>query len=165
MGDRETAVKFYNAAVAAVNDNRDVNHLTTGYQLFSSAYLADPTFFDTAYQCGNNNSDLGKIEAAVANWRCALACASSDGERAKALVNLGWRLHTLGKTREAFDVTDAGLELDPTLHLGWVNLSLIHSHLRNPSAMVVAALEAYKLAPDDTNVQIALAFAYMFTGQ
>jgi tetratricopeptide (TPR) repeat protein len=164
VGDHETAVKFFNQAVTCVNDTRDANHLGTAYQLFSSARLADPDWFDANYQCGNNNSDLDKIEAAVANWRCALWCASSDHERAKALVNLGWRLHTLGKTREAFDVTERGLELDSALHLGWVNLSLIHSHLRSPAAMVAAARKAYEIAPDDVNVQIALAFACMFTG-
>ena len=66
MGDHETAVKFYNQAVACVNDTRDNNHLTTAYQLFSSARLVDPDWFDANYQCGNNNSDLGKIEAQMA---------------------------------------------------------------------------------------------------
>lgn len=162
MGDHETAVKFFNAAIDAVKDNSNPQHLTVAYQLFSSACLVDPLWHEAHYQAGNNNSDLGKIEAAVANWYNALNCEADPKERAKTLVNIGWRLHTLGRVNEAREYTLQGIELDPELHLGWLNLSLIHGALCNKKEMVEAAEKAYALKPDDVGAECALAFAQLF---
>ena len=90
MGNRLESIKFYNAAIEAHNDGtKNPNHLTSAYQLFSSACLMDPTFFEAWFQSGNNNSNLERYDAAVANWRCALECASTLPERAMALVSTG----------------------------------------------------------------------------
>jgi hypothetical protein len=165
VGNRPEAIKFYNAAIEAHNDGtKNPNHLTSAYQLFSSACLMDPTFFEAWFQSGNNNSNLERYDAAIANWRCALECASTLPERAMALVNLGWRLHSLGKTQEAFEATMAGLEADPTLHLGYVNLSMINGLFNNKQAMLDAAHKAYEMHPEDLNAQVSVAFANLYNG-
>jgi hypothetical protein len=165
MGDRATAEKYYNAAVAAHNDASNPKHLETAYSLWLSACYADPTWFAAFYQQGNNNSNLGKLEAALACWRIALTCECTKEERAKVLANVAWRLFSLGKTREAANAALDCLELDPSLVNGWVNLSLIHQHLCNHTGMLVAARKAYELAPDDLNCQIAMAFSLLFNGE
>lgn len=166
MGNREAAVQFHNKAVHCINNPQEnPQHLTTAYQLFSSACLADPTWFDAWYQCGNNNSDLGRYDAAVANWRLALETSDGDKQtRAKALANLGWRLHDIGHVREGLDKTLDALDLDPTLHLAYCNLCRAHTILGSKIAALEAARKAVELAPFDNNCQIALAFACLFNG-
>jgi tetratricopeptide (TPR) repeat protein len=168
MGNRSEAVKFYNQAVEAHNTATDPRHLTTSYQLFSSACLADPTWYEGHFQAGNNNSNLNHYEAAIANWRLALQCEMTKDEKVRALVNLGWRLHSLARTDEALAATDAALKLDDTHFLGWLNMSLIRSHLCDSVHMQVAAEKCWELcpkdAPENANCEIAVAFACLFNG-
>lgn len=168
MGDRGTAVKFYNQAVETHNTASDSRHLTTAYQLFSSACIADPTWYEAHFQAGCNNSNLGHIEASVANWRLALQCEMTPAERVRALVNLGWRLHTLTRTDEALEATDAALKIDDTHFLGWLNLSLIRAHLCDNLHMQVAADKCWELvskdAPENANCEVAVAFSCLFNG-
>jgi tetratricopeptide (TPR) repeat protein len=168
MGDRASAVKFYNQAVETHNTASDPRHLTTSYQLFSSACIADPTWYEAHFQAGCNNSNLNHIEAAVANWRLALQCEMEPKEKVRALVNLGWRLHTLTRTDEALAATDAALKIDDTHFLGWLNLSLIRAHLCDNVHMQVAAEKCWKLvpkdAPENANCEVAVAFACLFNG-
>ena len=42
MGDRATAINFFNQGAAATNDKSNPQNLTTGFQLFVSAAYADP---------------------------------------------------------------------------------------------------------------------------
>lgn len=163
MGDRATAVNFYNAAVKAHNDTSNSQHLMTAYQLFSSACHADPTWHEAWYQAGNNNSNLGKYEAAIANWRVALECECTDEERAKTLVNIGMRLNSLGRDFEAGNATTAALELLPSSAPGWLNLSLIEGRFGNSGGSLKAARKAYELAPDPQS-EMCLAFALLFNG-
>lgn len=165
MSDRNTAVKFYNQAVASVNDDKNPNRYTHAYQLFASACHTDPTWFTAHFESGNNNNNLNHIEAAVAGWRLALQCEASIEDRAKAYVNLGWRLHSLGRTQEALVTTLKGIKLDPTLHLGPLNLSMVYATLCDRPKMLEAARKAFELAPKEPNAEMALAFALLFDGQ
>lgn len=165
MGDRNTAVQFYNQAVTAVNDTNNPNRFTHAYQLFSSAAMTDPTWFTAHFESGNNNNNLNHIEAAVAGWRLALQCEATDFERAQALINLGWRLHSLGRTDEALATTLEGIRLDPTLHLGPLNLSMVYGTLCDRPKMVEAGRKCFELAPKEPNAEMALAFALLFDGQ
>jgi hypothetical protein len=168
MGDRATAVQFFNQAVEAHNTATDPRQVTTSYQMFSSACIADPTWFEAHYQAGNNNSNLNRYEAAVANWRLALSCEMTKDERVRALINLGWRLHSLARTDEALMVTDEALHLDDTHFLGWLNMSLIRSILGDNLHMQKAAEKCWELcpkdAPENANCEIAMAFACLFNG-
>lgn len=166
MGDRPTAVQLYNAAVASVNDKTNPKGANNGFQLFSSACYADPTYWLPFYQAGNNDSDLSLVEAAVACYRRALECDIPDQtERAKTMCNIGWCLHRAGETREALEWSQKAVDLDPTLAYAWMNLSLIHGILGDQRASVTCADRAYALEPANAIVGMAAAFAYLFDGQ
>jgi hypothetical protein len=164
VGNREQAIQFYNSAAKAYNEVDNPQRLNTAYQLFSSACQTDPTWQTAWFEAGNINSNLEKYAAAVALWRVALECEQTSEERAKVLVNLGWRLHSMTHTREALQATLDGLELDPNLSLGYVNLSMINQTLCNGMAMLEAARKAHELTPDDLNTHVAMAFAHLFNG-
>jgi len=165
VGDRATAIQFYNQAVTAIGDKSNTTNATTAYQLFMSATYADPTYWQAHYQVGNNNSDLTHYEAAVASWRRALECELTDQERAKVYANLSQRLHTLGRVTEALPIAVQAANLDPKLGGAWINLSLIYGTLGNTRDSLAAAERAMELAPDDTTAQMVHAFALMFDGQ
>ncbi len=88
MGDRHAAVNFYNAAIQVIQGKEHAQSPTHAYQLFSSACLVDPTFWEAHYQAGNNASDLENKEAAVALYRRALACETTDEQRCRTCTNL-----------------------------------------------------------------------------
>lgn len=162
MGDRKSAVEFYNQGVTAAHDRTQLAH---SYLLFSSACMIDPTFGTGWYQAGNNNSDLDRLPAAIACWRRGLQEDLPKEDIPKLLVNLGWRLHSLGQTNEALKATHEALDINPELALGWNTLSLIYNILGKSSTSVSTAREAVRLAPDDINCRMALAFALLFDGQ
>jgi len=123
MGDRKTAVQFFNNAVTSTQDKSAPEYLQHAFQLFCSAMYADPTFATAAYQCGNNASDLQHLHAAIACWRRALECempnigeqGTTDAARGKVLTNIGWRLEGIGQTMEALAVSEQAVALDPKL--------------------------------------------------
>lgn len=170
MGDRATAVQFYNKGVASASDRTKPEYLQHAYQMFCSAIYADPTFATAAYQAGNNGSDMQHLPAAVACWRRALECEMPDtgpqndtnAARAKVLCNLGWRLESLGKTMEALDMSLQAVELDPNLSFGWLNLSIVQTRLGLTTKAVESARRAFALSPTDATVEMGLAFALLF---
>jgi tetratricopeptide (TPR) repeat protein len=166
MGDRATALQLCNAAVASVNDKSNPKGANNGFQLFSSACYADPTYHLPFYQAGNNDSDLSLVEAAVACYRRALECDILDRhERAKTMTNLGWGLHRMGEEHEALEWSQKAVDLDPTLAYAWMNMSLIHGVLGQQAASVACADRAYALEPGNAIVGMVAAFAYLFDGQ
>src|SRR5271166_1925686 len=162
MGDRAAAVKFFNTALSAVNETGNPNRFTHAYQLFSSAALTDPTWHEGLFQAGNNCGDLEYKEAAVACFRRALECQSTDEERGKAMTNLGWKLHQLGHTQEALHWSRCATKLVPNMPYAWVNLSLVHQVLCDTKESLHCAQKAIEIAPDDPTVQAAHAFALLF---
>ena len=165
MGDRETAIKFYNQAVLAINDHSSTVNPTTAYQLFASACHADPTYWQAHYQYANNNSDLNMLYASIAGYRRALQCDCTDLERAKILCNLGWRLYTIGALDEAYDCSIKSADFDPSNPAVWTNLSHIHGILDQPQTAVECARKAYELEPDNPTYEISYAFALLFNRQ
>jgi hypothetical protein len=165
VGDRATAIKFFNQAVESSNDKSNTVNITTAYQLFVAAAYADPTYWQSFYQSGNNNSDLNHFPSAIACWRRAMECDLKDDERAKVYANLSQRLHSIGKVTEALGYAEQSVALDPKLSGGWVNLSIIYGTLSREADSLRAAERAYQLAPDDETSQMALSFALLFDGQ
>jgi len=162
MGNRQQAALFYNQAVAAVNNKDDPKHLEHALHLFSSACVADPTWGQAYYHAGNNHSDLNALPSALACWRRALECGDLDpGTKAKCMVNMGWRLHGLGRSKEALDITEQALAIDPNLQYGWVHKSQIYTLMGKADLSLQAAEHAYELMPSDPIVEIAYAFALL----
>jgi tetratricopeptide (TPR) repeat protein len=165
MGNRKFAVDFFNQAVASTKDATNPNRLTHAYQLFSSACLTDPLWGDAWYWNGNNNNDLNLYPAAIANWRQAINILEDKTLKAHAMNNLAWRLHTLGKAQEAYDWAMKALEIDDKLPAPWVNLSVIHTTMDQPTTALNCAIRGFDLSPDNAMHEFALAMAYMYDKQ
>lgn len=165
MGDRAASIQFYNEAVKTVHDKSQSTYLAHAYSLFSSACMVDPTYGSAHYQAGNNNSDMNLLPAALACWRRGLECENTPDEKGKMLINMGWRLHSLGRAREAVEFLHAGLKIDPKLHLGVLSLSLCHQLFGDPKMSLQYAEQAHEMAPDDDHTEVGLAFASLFAGQ
>ena len=165
MGDRAAAIKFYNHAVSASNDKSQTVNLQTAYSLFVSSCYADPTYWQSFYQNGNNNADMHNDYAAVASFRRALECECSVNERAKVMTNLGWKLHSIGETQEGLYWSTEATRLDASLAHAWLNLSMIHGTLFDTAYGLQCAKNAYAIEPDSPVVEMGLAFAYLFDRQ
>jgi tetratricopeptide (TPR) repeat protein len=166
MGNRVAAKQFYDAGEQAAQNNRGSSAgLTQAYGNYVAAAYVDPTWGQAHYAVGNNACDLNMHHAAVAAYRRALECENSAANLARIHCNLGWQLHVIGKTQEAYEHSQLSVELDPALAFGWLNLSIIHYIMNNTETAVSCALKANELLPDDPTAHIALAFAYMHNRQ
>jgi hypothetical protein len=159
MGDRATALKFFNRAVDALNDKSNPNHASHSYQLFTSACLVDPSFGKGWFQNGNNTGDMNWLHSAIGYYRRALCGDVDKEERVKTLSNLSWRLHQIGEIEEALATARECVELDPLFAYGWVNLSVAEG--KNRLASLAAARKALELSPDDETCKFQIAFALL----
>ena len=161
MGNRSTAVKFFNQALAALNDKSSTVNVTTSYQLFASACQEDPTWHQGWFQYGNNNADMNFHCAAAAAYRRALFCEHTPEERGKALINLGWRMHTLGRLEEGEQYLLEASKLLPNEPSVYLNLSQLVGLLDRSDESVMYARTAYSLSQEPL-YEAALAFALLF---
>jgi Tfp pilus assembly protein PilF len=162
VGDRAAAQSFFSTACTAVHEVNNPNRFNHSYQLFASACLTDPTWAEAYYQAGNNCSDLEYKEAAVANYRRALECEMPDDAKGRALTNLGWKTHQLGRTREALEYSLEAVKYNINEPYAWINLSCIYQTLRDSKKGLECAREALKRAPDDPTVKTQYAFGLLF---
>lgn len=161
MGNRAAAEQFYKIGEQAAQNRGNSVAVTQAYQNFISAGYADPTWGQAHYQIGNNACDLKMAHTAVAAYRRALECENTDENKAKIYCNLAYQLHVIGHTQDALNAAAKSKELDPTLALNWVNLSIIWYTLNDTKESVKCARRANDLQPDDPTIMIALAFALM----
>jgi hypothetical protein len=163
VGNRQFAIDAFNQAAHALNQHDNPARQQNAYQMFASACHADTEWWQSFYQAGNNNSDLDHLHAAIACWRRALQCDLPDVEKAKTLANLGWRLHCLGKTEEAFTVLEESIKLNPNDALPWVNLSCVHQVMGYAEDEHRCAELAYSLEPTNPIVETSYAFGCLFS--
>ena len=162
MGDRAAAIKMYNMGVPALNDKSNANAANHAFQLFLSACIADPTYGTAQYQHGQNCGDVNCLHAAIGHYRRALRCEQEKEERVRTLSNISWRLHQIGYMDEALKYANEAIELDATNSYAWVNLSIAEGMFGNKVAAEAAVRKALEIAPNDTTVQFAAAFALLF---
>jgi tetratricopeptide (TPR) repeat protein len=164
VGNRAHAEQLHASAREAMADpNRSQALVDHAFASCCSACFADPTWWNAFYHQGNHEGDRGCHPAAIAHYRQALACDIPDArDRAKVLCNLGWRLHQVGQTEEAYDASRQAIEIDPELVYAWVNLSQICGTLGRPAEGVAAGQRAFALSPAEPTVELALAFALLF---
>lgn len=165
MGNRKSAVEFYNAALNALNDKSQPSSLQHAYQLFSSAVYADHTFGEGWYGLGNANFDLQIFDAAVAAYRRGLRCELELDHRNKMLVNMGWALHSMGRVDEAITVLGEAIKGDSELATAWLNLGICAGTCGFTDEAVTDMRKAVKLEPNDPVMKMGLAFALLFDGQ
>ena len=186
MGNRDFAQKLMDQAILAAKDNSKPSNLTTAYQLFASACLADPTWGTSHYQYGNNNFDLKKLDAAVGAYRRALFCTDLEPrQRAQVMLNLGWCYHLLKRTQDAYDITVAANEVFPDMTQYWLHMSVLEGLFGNNKDSVHAAEQAIVFAQKELDAaadpvyggdtgflykqhleaRVCLAFACLFAGQ
>lgn len=169
MGDRATAVALHNEAVKAVLDKQHQEYQSQAFSLFSSACYADPTWSTAWYQAGCNGSDIALTQkndqllySAIACWRRSLQCEeATSGERAKAMSNMAWRLHSVGYYKEAAEIADEAICLNKDLHLAWMTRSMIYGAMGETEAAYEYAKTAFEINPDaDAEMQLAFACLY-----
>lgn len=166
MGNREAAQQFYSAGEQAAANNRNNSAgLTQAYANFVAAAYADPTWGQAHYAVGNNAADLGMHDAAIAAYRRSLECEHTPQNAARVHCNIGWQLHIVGKTQEAFEHLSKSTDLDPTIPMAWCNLSMVHYTMNQTETAVSCAMKADELMPDDPTMQVNLAFALMHNRQ
>lgn len=165
MSNRQAAVNFYNQAVATINDKNNPHRLNMAYQLFTSACVADPSYGTAWFQHGNNNSDLDRVHAAIADWHMALQGELDTETRGKVWANLAWRYHNLGRTTEAIFANGKARELIPDSAHVWMNQSLIYSQRGNSRSAAECARKMLKIDPTNLELTMVLAFALLFDQQ
>jgi hypothetical protein len=166
MGDRATATRFYQQADVVRKDNSDSLNAKRSYELFSAACYADPSWWLTWYQHGNNHNDIKLFHAAVACWRRALACEiEHPHDRAKVLSNFGWGLSQIGEIDAAYAALTEATKLNPKNAAAWTNLSTIQGQLGSPAAAVGSARIGKQLDPENLAGQMSLSFALLFNRQ
>ncbi len=166
MGNRAAAEQFYQAGEQAAQNNRDSSAgLTQAYGNFIAAAFVDPTWGQAHYAVGNNACDLNMPHAAIAAYRRALECENSPANLARIYCNLGWQLHVVGRTQEAYEHCMKSLEYDDKIAFTWLNLSIIHYILNQTETAVSCAMKAHEMLPDDPHSHIALAFSMMHNRQ
>ena len=163
MGDRDMAVRFFNAGVTALKDKSNPDAASHAYQLFNSCCLVDPLYGTGWYQAASNNGDLNWLLGAVGCYRRALLCEQPHDEKMRTLSNLSWRLHQLGYIDEALTVAREAVATDPGYSYAWVNLSVAEGAFGNQKEALAAARKALEIEPDNTVVHFALAFACLFS--
>ena len=185
MGNREFATKLLNQAIQAATRKTNPSDLTTAYQLFASACIADPTWGQAAYQYGNNNFDLKQLHSAIGAYRRALTCELDTEMRARTMLNMGWCFHLLGLTQDAYDITVEAGKVKPDLVHYWMHLSVLNGLFGKTKESVAAGERAVELSQQEFDAaddpvyggandflkrqllesRIALAFALLFDGQ
>lgn len=165
---RASALAF-NDQAARLLASREPNSGALAYDLWASSVLVDPNFSEGWLQVGNRNGDRNCIPAAVAAYRRCLELpdgselGDNDVERrGRALVNLAWRLHHMGRNDEAREVCERAVEVAPHLGLGWSNLALLQSIDGDLDASVETAAKGFKLEPDNAACELQLAFCQLF---
>jgi tetratricopeptide (TPR) repeat protein len=130
-------------------------------KLIQAALAVDDTLPGAWYNLGSDLHNEGNRVAAIAALR---RCGELAGEEPYSLTNLGWNLQLEGRFEEARDILLRAINANIDLPLGWSNLSLAYNSLHKPVEAISAAREAVKLAPDDAQHHMALAFALMMAG-
>lgn len=167
MADRSAAIAFFNQGVTSSNDKTHPTNIAHAYTQFVSACYADPTWWMSQYQAGNNAFDLKFFRAAAALQRRALECEHPIEERGKILSNLGMILYELGNLEEAKQVSHEAVELDDSLVSAWQNLSCIYGLEGYTGEAVEFARKALARSNDQERVlsEALLSFALLFDRQ
>ena len=154
----EAAVNLFHQSEAA----RKRGDKGVAKKLIQAALAVDDTLPGAWYNLGSDLHNEGNRVAAIAALR---RCEELAGEEPYSLTNLGWNLQLEGRFEEALAVLDRAIATGPSLPLGWSNRSLTHNSLHNAQQSIADAREAVRLAPDDAQHHMALAFALMMDGQ
>ena len=154
----EAAVNLFHQSEAA----RKRGDKGVAKKLIQAALAVDDTLPGAWYNLGSDLHNEGNRVAAIAALR---RCEELAGDEPYSLTNLGWNLQLEGRFAEALAVLDRAIATGPSLPLGWSNRSLTHNSLHNAQQSIADAREAVRLAPDDAQHHMALAFALMMDGQ
>jgi tetratricopeptide (TPR) repeat protein len=140
MGNRQFAERLMQQAVEAATVKGKPSDLTSAYQLWASACMADPTYAQAWYQYANNNFELKKPEAALAGYVRALECDTDDKTRATILCNQAWAYYLLGRIDDAYEANHQAGKLDLTLAQHWLHKAVLEG-LRGNNELAVSDAE------------------------
>lgn len=154
----------------AARDKSQPTNQDHGYQLFSSACYADPSYGHAFYVNGCAASDLVRPHAAVALFRRAIEGDLDAVERPKAEVNLAWELMKVGGQQEALSILEKVTSEHPKLVLAWMHKSMCFQIFGQTKIAVSCARKCFELADPNDGMgypiaEFQLAFALLFDGQ
>jgi len=172
MGDRKAAIVQFNAAAPYADAARQGKaDWQQAYQFYSSAVMNDDSMMLGWHELGNCLADMQQSAAALAAFRRSIELP--DGtvpgdigkpERVKSMVQIAYRLHTLGRIEEADEMIEKALDMDNTIAQAWCVRSLISSIQCRHEDAVVAAQHALDLDPENATIETALGLNLMFKG-
>jgi tetratricopeptide (TPR) repeat protein len=171
VGDRRAAISQFNLAAPAADAAKAGGDWQLPYQLYSSACMNDDTMGMAWFQLGDSLSDMQHSAAALASFRRAveLPDGTTPGDidpsyRAKALVQIAYRLYVLGRIDEADETIGQAMELDCAIPQVWCVRSLISSIKGDHGEAVFAARHGLSLDPDNATIETALGINLLFKG-
>lgn len=170
MGDRRAAITQFNQAAPAADLAKAGGDWQLPYQLYSSAVMNDD-FGMGWFQLGDTLADMSHSAAALAAFRRAIELPDgttpgdiSPAYRAKALVQIAYRLYVLGRIDEAASVIKHAMDLDSAIPQAWCVQSLISSIKGNHMDATIAARHGLSLDPDNATIETALGLNLLFKG-
>ena len=130
-------------------------------RLLKAVLDADPDHAAAWFNMGVRLNAEGRHVAACAAFHRVLEVCPDEP---RTLVNLGWNEYLRTRYRAAAGLLKRAVTTDPSLVLGWVNLSLALSELGDHDAAIMAARSAVTVGPGDPQANMVLAFALMRVG-
>lgn len=172
MGNRIAALQCYRQAEqqrAQAATNPQAPQLV--YQLLQSSVINDPTFAEGWSAVGDSNLLFNRLAGAVYSWRRALELPLGDQagdltpfKRALIKSNLSEALRRMGRMAEAEKDAREAIEEYPTeIPLAYLNLSQILSATGDLEGSYEAAKKGFALQPDECKLELALAFAELYS--
>lgn len=170
MGDRKAAILQFNQAAAPADAAKAGGDWQLPYQLYSSAVMNDD-FGMGWFQLGDTLSDMQHSAAALAAFRRAIDLPDgttpgdiSPAYRAKALVQIAYRLYVLGRLDEAMAFVGRAIDMDQSIPQAWCVSSLICSIKGLHEDAVAQSRRGLALDPDNATIETALGLNLMFKG-
>ncbi len=160
QGNDTPAVLIENATAAnrAVNIPEFVNLPPGGMEAMDAPATEFYRLYDSAYEL----TEKGHIDAALAEWKRALALGPDD---AKAHTNLGALLLRRGRLEEAAAEFRAALDLKPDFADARNNLGLTFLHRGRLNEAIALWRETLELNPESTEAHVNLGAAFLMQGR
>lgn len=154
----EDSGKLTESAAALLRDGKTQEALA----LLRRLIAGNPKLFPAYSLLGVAYTQLGQLEEARRYFEKAVQLAPRSPQ---ARNNLGANYLALRRPAEAKRQFESVLASDPTNLTAWVNLAQSYTQLGDSPKALVALNRAQQLAPEDLEVQFALAEARLRTGQ
>lgn len=138
---------------------RQTGDLLGARQRLSQAAIAAPASVPVLYELGRVEFQLGHLEAAIADYRAALA---QDPDHALSAYELGSMLVTLGQLDDGIALLRHSVAIAPTV-LGYYDLGISLGRSGDRDGEIASLQRAIALQPDhaDSHLNLGLTYAHL----